>query len=154
MHPAMLRPRPALRAFAVATFCFITAMLTSGAPAGAQQSTPPAASSILAGAYTSAQAVRGQRVFADTCGNCHGRAEFTGTGFQRKWSGQSVFSLFSQLRDTMPLDNPGGLTREQYAAVIAYLLQLNAYPTGDAELPAADEPLRALRFEAKPAGNR
>jgi mono/diheme cytochrome c family protein len=154
MHPVMLRPRTALRAFAAATFCCIAAVLASAPPAAAQQGGPATASSILTGAYTAAQAARGQVVFGDTCGNCHGRAEFTGTGFQRKWSGQSVFSLFSQLRDTMPLDNPGGLTREQYAAVIAYLLQLNAYPAGDAELPAADEPLRALRFEAKPASNR
>jgi S-disulfanyl-L-cysteine oxidoreductase SoxD len=151
MRPARMRLRQSARALATATFCMIAATAASAVAVCAQQSPAPASSSILDGAYTATQAARGEKVFGDTCGNCHGRSEFAGTGFQRKWAGQTVHTLFDQLRSTMPLDNPGGLSRAQYAAVIAYILQLNAYPAGEAELPSEDAPLRALRFELKPA---
>jgi S-disulfanyl-L-cysteine oxidoreductase SoxD len=154
MRPAMMRLRQSARALAAATFCMIAALMASAADASAQQGPAPGGSSIVDGAYTAAQATRGEKVFGDTCGNCHGRSEFAGTGFQRKWAGQTVYMLFDQLRSTMPLDNPGGLSRAQYAAVIAYILQLNAYPAGDAELPSEDAPLRALRFEIRPAQQR
>jgi S-disulfanyl-L-cysteine oxidoreductase SoxD len=151
MRPARMRLRQSARALVAATFCMIAAMAASAVAVSAQQGPAAAGSSIVDGAYTAAQAARGEKVFGDTCGNCHGRSEFAGTGFQRKWAGQTVYTLFDQLRSTMPLDNPGGLSRGQYAAVIAYILQLNAYPAGEAELPSEDAPLRTLRFELKPA---
>jgi hypothetical protein len=46
----------------------------------------------------------------------------------------------------MPLDNPGGLAPEEYAAVIAYVLKLNQYPAGSSELPIADAALKLITF--------
>jgi hypothetical protein len=46
----------------------------------------------------------------------------------------------------MPLDNPGGLAPEEYAAVIAYILKLNQYPAGPSELPIADSALKLITF--------
>jgi hypothetical protein len=46
----------------------------------------------------------------------------------------------------MPLDNPGGLARDDYAAVIAYLLRLNEFPPGTTPLPVADAALKRIRF--------
>lgn len=98
------------------------------------------------GAYTADQAKQGEAVFVGTCGNCHGTTEFSGPTFLRLWSGRSVYDFFDQIRNTMPLDNPGGLSREQYTHVIAYLLKLNEYPTGQAGLPSTDAGLRRIRF--------
>ena len=99
------------------------------------------------GAYTADQAKHGEAVFAGTCGNCHGTTEFSGSTFRRVWSGRSVYEFFDQIRNTMPLDNPGGLSREQYTHVIAYLLKLNEYPAGKVELPSTDAGLRRVRFQ-------
>lgn len=105
--------------------------------------------SVLAGAYSAAQATQGETVFRNVCGNCHATAEFTGTAFMRQWAGRPVYQLYDQLRVTMPLDNPGGLQATDYLAVIAYVLKLNAYPAGDSALPADDAALRRIRFEMK-----
>ncbi len=37
---------------------------------------------------------------------------------------------------TMPESNPGGLSADQYADILAFLLRMNNYPEGDEELPA------------------
>jgi mono/diheme cytochrome c family protein len=125
------------------------AVLMLGAPAASAQSPVAADSgrSVTSGAYTSAQAAAGETTFGSICGSCHGPSEFSGPAFRRIWSGRTVYDLFDQLRASMPLDNPGGLSREQYTNVIAYLLKLNKYPDGDVDLPASDSALRRIRFD-------
>jgi hypothetical protein len=44
-------------------------------------------------------------------------------------------------------DDPGGMKPEEYAAVIAYLLRLNGFPTGQADLPTSKEALSLILFE-------
>jgi S-disulfanyl-L-cysteine oxidoreductase SoxD len=124
------------------------ALLIVGAAAAAGQApaTPDSIRSAADGAYTADQAKHGETVFRGTCGNCHGITEFNGPTFRKIWTGRVVFELFDQLRNTMPLDNPGGLSREQYAGVIAYVMKLNEYPAGDTELPVADAALKRIRF--------
>jgi mono/diheme cytochrome c family protein len=121
-------------------------------PAPAQQASANSAAerSTLSGAYTAAQAAHGETLFRSNCGNCHPSSEFSSAGFRAKWSGGSVFTLVEQIRASMPLDNPGGLSAAEYAALVAYILRLNAYPVGDAELPTDDAELRRIRFEQIP----
>jgi mono/diheme cytochrome c family protein len=143
---------PAVRLFLRGTAVAVAATAAiATAPAAAQSSDSSAGASVLAGAYTDAQATRGQAVFRGTCGNCHGTSEFAGAPFQRKWAGQPILTFFEHVRTSMPLDNPGGLSRAEYAAVLAYILKLNSYPEGKAELPTEDEALRLIRFEVKPS---
>jgi mono/diheme cytochrome c family protein len=134
-----------VRSLAVA----VAASAFAAAPAAAQKG--DSGMSILDGAFTDAQATRGLAVYRETCGNCHSTSEFTGAPFQRKWAGQPVLTFFDHVRQSMPLDNPGGLSRAQYAAVLAYILKLNSYPEGSAELPTDDAALRQIRFELKPS---
>jgi len=49
---------------------------------------------------------------------------------------------------TMPLNNPRGLRREQYADILAYILQFNGFPAGQNDLTARSEFLNEIRFEA------
>ena len=44
----------------------------------------------------------------------------------------------------MPEDDPGGLTHQTYADIIAYILQLNEYASGDAELVPNQEAMDAI----------
>jgi hypothetical protein len=66
------------------------------------------------------------------------------------WETRTAFDLFELIRTTMPIDNPGRLSREQYVDIVAYLFKLNRLPVGDRPLPADDEGLKQIRIEAKP----
>jgi mono/diheme cytochrome c family protein len=119
------------------------ALLGAGSPAFAQER------SVATGAYTEAQATRGDSVFKSICVSCHSPTEFTSVDFKAMWAGKQVFFLFDQLRSNMPQDNPGGLSREQYAAVVAYILKIQEFPAGTADLPHTDDELKTIVFPAK-----
>lgn len=101
--------------------------------------------SVWEGAYTDAQATRGEKVFIRACAECHSHAlaETVGDGtapsligedFSFRWMGSSLAYLFDTIRQTMPEAAPNSLDPREYAAVTAYLLKLNKYPAGAAEL--------------------
>lgn len=120
----------------------------------AQTSTPPdtaSLKSVLAGAYTAAQARSGEAVFRGVCAQCHALAQFRDSSFFRAWEGREARDLFESIRTRMPLDNPGQLRRDEYAAVLAFLFELNGFPAGDSTLGTSDAALRRVRIERKPA---
>ena len=101
--------------------------------------------------YTRTQASRGDRFFRETCLSCHSSSEFRGRSFQRTWRGRSVGDLYDEIVYTMPDDNPGGLPTQTYLDVIAYVLQLNRFSSGDTELgPDYDVMLELPLFPRTP----
>lgn len=93
------------------------------------------------GAFTAAQAMRGKAVFEVQCATCHSKdlsgdsaPPLKGTVFIDHWREDNVNSLFTRVRTTMPRRNPGTLTPEMYLDVVAFLLEANGYPAGEAEL--------------------
>jgi quinoprotein glucose dehydrogenase len=121
-------------------------LLAFASPAAAQNGSAEDRS-VRDGVYSKAQAARGKTTFANVCGNCHSSGQFRGEDFRFQWEGRSVNDLFAQLRSTMPIDNPGGLSAPEYTAVIAYFLELNGYPAGTAEMPATADALKRIRIE-------
>jgi len=103
--------------------------------------------SVKAGVYTEAQAVRGQALFKTKCASCHAPNYFADDLFYMNFAGKPLWELFDVISDSMPEDNPGSLKKEEYADVIAYLLQLNKFPTGSADLPIDKEALSAILME-------
>ena len=101
----------------------------------------------LDGVYTAEQAERGAVVVEDVCRECHDDEEFVGA-FIRSWAGASVAALFDDIYSLMPEDQPGSLPPQQYADVIAYILQLNGLPPGEVELGAARESLERVLIES------
>lgn len=83
-----------------------------------------------AGVYTEDQAVRGDSVFQRTCLSCHTPSFHADEQFRMNWIGRTVFDLFKLLKTTMPEDNIGGLSDDDYTRVIAYILKLNGFPAG------------------------
>lgn len=146
--PSSARLAGALRqAAALAWLCFAGSLARA-------QSAPPSLPqrSVWDTTYTAAQAARGQTVFRTVCSSCHTPAQFAGASFLAAWDGGTAYELFRTLRSEMPQDNPGGLPPEQYLEVIAYLFQLNGFPSGPRELPADSAELRHIRIDAKPTG--
>jgi mono/diheme cytochrome c family protein len=108
------------------------------------------ATSILNGVYTPDQASRGQQTFQKLCSSCHTVEEHTGRRFGAKWAGTSVGDLFDLVSNTMPENEPGSLTKEDYAGVLAFFLKQSGYPPGETELPIDPARLAGIRIEALP----
>ena len=98
------------------------------------------------GVYTEEQATRGDTVFQKFCLSCHTPLSYSDSTFRANWFGRSVFDLFKTLKTTMPEDNIGGLTDDEYTRVIAYILKLNAFPAGADALPSDSLAMRRIRI--------
>jgi cytochrome c len=116
----------------------------------AQASTPPSS-----GVYTTQQAAQGEVLYQSKCTTCHntdlsgdGMAPaLAGAGFAAHWAGQPMADLFDTIHTTMPSDQPGSLTAQQAADLLAFFLSSNRYPAGPTELPAATDHLQLIVFD-------
>lgn len=114
------------------------------------------ASTTMTGVYTEAQAARGEAQFATNCAPCHGSSAqgngeapaLTGAEFTSDWIGLTLGDLFDRIRTTMPQDQPGKLSRDQYADITAFILKINGYPAGQKDLDKRSEYLKAIGFVA------
>lgn len=119
---------------------------------GAQGSTgEPASRSVLDSVYTEAQAEEGKSAYRSHCAECHASGFFRGEPFRLIWAGQPASSFFEVMRTTMPMDNPSSLKPPEYAAILAYILELNGYPAGEEELPSTREELDLIIIEDPPS---
>ena len=134
------------------SYLLAIASFTAVAAANAQttDSTANGAKSVWKGVFTEEQAARGSTEHSNNCTPCHGPEKYTGEEFTKTWVGRTVFDLFDQLKTTMPDDNPGGLSAQQYKDIVAYILKANGIPAGTDSLPGDPEALRLLKIDAKP----
>ena len=116
--------------------------------AQAQEPARPAESkTVWDGIYTSAQATRGQAQYESTCRSCHREGPRKGEAFMRDWQGTGLDGLFSQIKSSMPAGAPGSLSDPTYLDIVAYMLQVNEFPAGAAELSA--DAIKSIRVEGK-----
>jgi mono/diheme cytochrome c family protein len=131
----------------MSTSRFLTAFFASLVLVGSVIGAAQPSKSVNDGVFTAEQAVRGEQIFKAKCGSCHYPNRFTGDDLFRPWAGKPLAELFSVMRESMPEDNPGTLPAQEYGDVVAYILQLNKFPTGADELVATDEAMAAILFE-------
>jgi S-disulfanyl-L-cysteine oxidoreductase SoxD len=139
------RTRTLKRAFHVATMAASTAL------AAAQSTT-----SVWDGVFSEEQARRGEVAYRQYCAACHGvgleggdmTPPLIGGAFTSNWNDLTVGDLFERIRVTMPLDEPGKLSRQQNVDVIAFVLKTNTWPAGATELPPEPGSLKQVRIEA------
>lgn len=125
--------------FALAMFCL-------AGEAAAQ--TKPTVRTTRSGVFTAEQASRGSDVYAGYCKSCHTAETHTGANFRTHWRGKRLSELFVFIRDRMPKNEPGSLSVEEYADVLAYVLQMNRMPAGKSELPPDSTQLSSIRIES------
>src|SRR5579883_1682525 len=99
---------------------------------------------VLDGAYSEMQAGRGKTAYTTHCTSCHGDAlegisapTLTGARFLERWRESPLDGLYLFIRDRMPFGrgpNFNAISDNQYLDIITYLLKVNGYPTGAAEL--------------------
>jgi mono/diheme cytochrome c family protein len=112
------------------------------------------------GVYTLEQAKRGEPLYAEKCASCHGpdmaggemAPGLTGGEFTANWNDLTLGDLFERMRISMPQNNPGSMSRQQSADVLAYILNKGNYPPGQAELPTQTEMLNMYKFLAMKPG--
>ena len=101
---------------------------------------------IAQASYVADQAEEGSQIYEEACARCHGShdpqrdgpsmgvPEMVGADFRIKYGGRSVGEFLKTIEASMPMDAPGSLRRDDYEAVVAYLLQINAVAAGETEL--------------------
>ena len=127
--------------------CILAAPRVAGGQTAAKKGPP--ARSTLSGVYTAAQANRGKNVYSGMCKQCHTVESHTGATFAKWWAGKQLSDLFMYVTQNMPKNDPGSLAPEDYADVMAYLLRMNAMPTGKQELPPDPDELQKIRISVK-----
>lgn len=140
-----------------------------GTPAPSAEATPTAetaapvaaaaqggVASVLDGAFTEEQAVRGKALYTRNCGGCHGNSlrgspggpAIAGSRFNNHWaSGVPVGGLYEFIRTQMPPGKAGSLPPQSYIDIVAYVLSFNGFPAGEAELPTDEDQLFSITIE-------
>src|SRR6478736_4629267 len=114
-------------------FSFLAVALSSSFTCVVAMSAVPRAAgedprTIVDRVFSVAQAERGEQRFKISCSSCHTAGSFGGGTFADRWDGQTMADVFEYVSSTMPENDPGGLKKEDYADVLAYILRVNAYP--------------------------
>jgi len=126
---------------------------TGGALRTATTPTRPLGVHDSTGMYSEAQALRGLEVFTKVCSECHEVEDLTNADFRANWDGTTLYELFDNIRTTMPDENPGTLTPEQYVDVTAYVLQLNKLPAGPVDFTGDSASASAVRLPLPSGGH-
>src|SRR6202521_10968 len=128
-------PERKVRRFVI---CSATAALgISIAMAAAQQ---PART----GPFTAEQATAGRAIYQATCSTCHlpdmkGTFEappLSGANFMNTCRNRPMSDLVSRIRNSMPITNPGSISNQDPAYLVAFILQANAAVAGAQALTA------------------
>ena len=148
--------------FMAALTVALTATLVALTARVATAATPPQELSVWDGVYSTAQARRGAALFVQHCVACHATQPgavaghgpapaVLGEAFAFRWLESAVGDLFDTIRQTMPEAAPASLSAAEYAAITAYVLELNGYPAVSADLdPTARERLLSTWIDASP----
>jgi len=95
------------------------------------------------GVYTAAQAETGLAVHEEFCAKCHHYSYYMGS-FLLSWQNQPVSALYDLIKLKMPEDRPGSLKPREYAALLAYVFELNGMPAGEEKLAHKPEEMEQI----------
>lgn len=109
------------------------------------------------GVYSAEQVARGKKGYNAQCARCHGDNLLGGEEspalvdkeFFKGWTGKSVGELVDLTVETMPSDGPGKLSRKLCTDIVTYVLSLNGFPVGTAELDPKAEILNQILIQPK-----
>lgn len=127
-----------------AWFPIAAAVLAVGAASATAQTAGPT--------FTADQATQGAGLYKANCAQCHGEnlndGQFApalkGATFAENWGGHKLEELYTRISTTMPPDQAGVMKPEEYAAVVAMILQANGAAPGAAPLPSDNGQLAAM----------
>src|SRR6476660_681229 len=110
------------------------------------------------GVYTDEQAARGKPRFEASCIRCHNieligserGPALKGNAFLSKYENDSLASLYTLMRDTMPRDGGAAVVSDVVKIdILAYILQRNEVPAGKDELKLDMSALEGIKISKK-----
>jgi S-disulfanyl-L-cysteine oxidoreductase SoxD len=117
------------------------------------------AASVWDGVFSAAQQKRGDALYVTECSTCHGETlkggegapALVGADFIARWSQGTLADLFDKVSQTMPAppEQPGKLSPQQNADVVAFMLSASGFPAGAGDLPTTSDALARIRITAK-----
>ena len=119
------------------------------------------ATQLKSAVYTDDQAMSGRQVYYRNCANCHGEnlegkvgPPLIGRQFHQMVASQDMNAplLLKFISTQMPQSKPGSLTSSEDAAVLAFILEENGYPSGNSALTADSPDLKDVNLAAAPKG--
>jgi mono/diheme cytochrome c family protein len=127
-------------------------------PAQAQNKT------IWDGAFEASQATSGQAIYTQYCASCHapnlngganqGAPALRGDKFMENWREDSLASLYTKIKTTMPRRDSKSLNEKETVDIVAYIMQANEFPAGPALEAASLGSIQIQRKEGpKPLPN-
>jgi alcohol dehydrogenase (cytochrome c) len=147
-----VRPSAIALLFAAAGAALATTLV------GAAQ--PPSQLPARPALFTDAQAASGEALYRQSCASCHGATmtggtapALTGPAFEASWGNPrlTLGDLFFISRTTMPPRSSSAVTADDHAAIFAYILKANGFPSGRSPLTAASERLESAHLRAEGA---
>ncbi|HKF69510.1 MAG TPA: c-type cytochrome, partial [Vicinamibacterales bacterium] len=122
------------------------------------QQVAPGEKKVWDGVYTAAQAARGKPRFEASCSRCHNIAlagsergpALKGSAFWSKWENESLGSLYTVIRDTMPRDGGASVVSDEIKTdILAYILSVSGMPVGNDELKVDLRALDGIKIAKK-----
>mgnify|MGYP002877962810 CR=1 FL=1 len=117
---------------------FLFLLLLSGALRG--EST-----SLSSGIYSEPQAERGADLYVVHCAHCHLPGFYTNVDVA--WNGMSVLDFYYKVSGSMPADNPRNLSQSEYLNIVAWVLAVNGYPSGNSPMLLSNK-LGLVKFKS------
>ncbi len=119
------------------------------------------ANGIWEGVYTDVQAERGSEQYSARCASCHSAdlrgnsnsPSLLGLSFMFIWEGKSLGEIYSKMRAEMPTDQPGSLSAQSYADILAFILRANEFPDGSTEMGTNEAVLNQITITSQAASN-
>lgn len=113
--------------------------------------------SVWDGIYTESQAQRGEAAYRRYCASCHGpnlegtdqAPPLRGSDFTADWDLTALGDIADEIQISMPANRPGQLNEQTNAAILAYILKSNHFPSGAKDLPPGADPLRGVVFVSR-----
>jgi mono/diheme cytochrome c family protein len=113
---------------------------------------------IWTGIFTNEQVERGKANFNIACTRCHGgdlagqtAPSLKGPRFIGAWENESLYKIFTKIRDTMPPNFGTLLTDNDKLEVLTYILRSNDFPTGPQELKIDPDAMETIQIVKKGA---
>ena len=147
MHKKELRFRWVASGLAVG---LLLGAIASPTGVHAQNGPTAGAQTVVDKVYSTAQAGRGEEKFNQICTACHLVSDLSGSRLREKWEDQTVGDVFNFISNSMPEGDPGSLTKDEYASIVAYLLKQSGYPAGEADLPTDTAALAKVKIVPLP----
>ena len=109
------------------------------------------------GVYADSQADAGNPLYDEHCSRCHGDTlaagdagpPLLGPDFRSNWNGLTLKALFERIR-AMPSFHTQPRDRMVNTNILAYLLRINGFPSGELDLSSQSDLLAGIKILADP----